>query len=78
MATLACMEERAKKGAGRKSSSGRHKAPRNMTNVREPFIGPLEVLKERRGFRTLTDLINQLIREGLEREHLWPPESAGS
>ena len=54
------------------STSGKHKTPRNMVNIRQQFLDPLEVLKVRLGFENMTELVNQLVREGLERNQLWP------
>ena len=47
---------------------------RKMYEVRQPFIGPLQQLMVRLGNKDLTECINQLVREGLERHHLWPPK----
>lgn len=45
--------------------------PRKMTAVREQFIAGVTELADRLG-TDVTEIVNQAIREKLEREGLWP------
>jgi len=41
--------------------------------VRKQLLGPLDALAERKA-TDVTELVNQAVRELLEREGLWPPK----
>jgi hypothetical protein len=72
MATLKVMGK--KKPNGKDAPADRHKQ-RKLYAVREQFLSPLEQLAIRLGFNSTTELVNQIIRERLEREGLWPAKS---
>jgi hypothetical protein len=57
--------------AKKKAPADMHR-PRKMTAIRGHFVEPAERLRERLGMKDLTELVNQALREKLEREGLWP------
>jgi len=72
VATLDSMSRQKKKP---EQQSDRHR-PRKMTAIRQHFVEPAQVLMARLGITDLTELVNMALREKLEREKLWPFESA--
>jgi hypothetical protein len=59
-----------------KDAADRHK-PRKMVGIREQFIAPGDILAHRLGMG-FSEMVNQAVREKLERDGLWPPKERGS
>lgn len=56
----------------KKVASDRHK-PSRTVRIREPLAVQAELLAERLA-HDLTQVVNDAVREKLERESLWPPQ----
>lgn len=75
LTTVADMGKRKSNGESAKRAD-QHR-PRKMTAVRGHFIEPAMELVHRLGMADLTELVNQALREKLEREGLWPWKPGG-
>lgn len=74
MATKGIMTK-PKKGAtaSTKNVNEKPKRERKMVEI-QPEFGPLlAIVRKRRALKTDTAVVNQAVREFLEREQLWPP-----
>lgn len=49
--------------------------PGKMFRLRKPFIVPMQSLSARLGVPDITQIVNDAVREKLEREGLWPDKS---
>ena len=69
MSTNALMSDKPKKTKGQKPKDVR---ARKMVAIREQFHEPASKLGEELGCKDLTELINLILRERLEKHGLWP------
>ena len=70
------MSARKKQAGKTPRPSDRHK-PRRQVGIRGPLAAQAELLADRLA-QDLTQVVNDAVRERLEREGLWPPRGDAS
>lgn len=65
-------------GAKKKTPPHPPKRDRKMAEIQKEFHPLIEIARQRLALKTGTAVVNQAVREFLERHKLWPPTSTDS